>query len=213
MSRSCSTFASVDSGMPGALAHLLERPVVAQAQPAQQASERRPVAILVGVRVILPCGCGSRRFYGQAPFDDSPIRTIMTSSGLLTRDLRMRAYSPDRDASVCVRSCSATAFAQVPPAPKAAAAPPATVTPVALETPTGPQLNRADVEAWLDGFMPYAIAKRRHRRRGRRRREGRPGAAREGLRLRRRREADAGRSRSARCSARARSRSSSPGPR
>ena len=33
------------------------------------------------------------------------------------------------------------------------------VTPAALETPAGPQLNRADLDAWLDGFIPYAIAK------------------------------------------------------
>ena len=70
----------------------------------------------------------------------------------------MRAYSPIATfLSACL--LSATAFAQVPPAPKAPATPPAIVTPVALETPTGPQLNRVDLEAWLDGFIPYAIAK------------------------------------------------------
>ena len=54
--------------------------------------------------------------------------------------------------------------------------------------------DAADVEAWLDGFMPYALAERRHRRRGGRRRQGRRSAAAEGLRLCRRREAQAGRS-------------------
>ena len=70
----------------------------------------------------------------------------------------MRVYSPIATfLSACL--LSAAAFAQVPPAPKTSAAPQAVVAPVALETPVGPQLNRADLEAWLDGFIPYAIAK------------------------------------------------------
>jgi len=70
----------------------------------------------------------------------------------------MRVYSPIATfLSACL--LSAAAFAQVPPSAKPAAAPPATAAPSAIETPAGPQLNRADVEAWLDGFIPYAIAK------------------------------------------------------
>src|SRR5258705_12134949 len=29
--------------------------------------------------------------------------------------------------------------------------------PAAAPTPVGPRLERADVEAWVDGFLPYAI--------------------------------------------------------
>jgi CubicO group peptidase (beta-lactamase class C family) len=60
--------------------------------------------------------------------------------------------------SACLLSLPS--LAQVPPplkapealeqAPDASAAAPA---------PTGPQLTRADLEAWLDGFIPYAIAR------------------------------------------------------
>jgi CubicO group peptidase (beta-lactamase class C family) len=60
--------------------------------------------------------------------------------------------------SACLLSLPA--LAQVPPqlqAPKAVEpAPDASATPPA---PTGPQLTRADLEAWLDGFIPYAIAR------------------------------------------------------
>ena len=70
----------------------------------------------------------------------------------------MRAYSPIATfLSACL--LSAAAFAQVPPPPKAPAKPPAMEVPAAIETPAGPQLNRADLEAWLDGFIPFAIAK------------------------------------------------------
>jgi CubicO group peptidase (beta-lactamase class C family) len=70
----------------------------------------------------------------------------------------MRVYSPIATfLSACL--LSAAAFAQVPPSAKPAAAPPATTAPSAIEAPAGPQLNRADLDAWLDGFIPYAIAK------------------------------------------------------
>ena len=70
----------------------------------------------------------------------------------------MRVYSPIATfLSACL--LSAAAFAQVPPSAKPAATPPATEAPAAVETPAGPQLNRADLEAWLDGFIPFAIAK------------------------------------------------------
>ena len=70
----------------------------------------------------------------------------------------MRAYSP---IATLLSACllSAAAFAQVPPPPKAPAKPPAMEVPSAVESPAGPQLNRADLEAWLDGFIPFAIAK------------------------------------------------------
>ena len=68
----------------------------------------------------------------------------------------MRAFSPIATfLSACL--LSAAAVAQVPPPPKAAAKPPAIEVPSAVEAPAGPQLNRADLEAWLDGFIPYAI--------------------------------------------------------
>jgi CubicO group peptidase (beta-lactamase class C family) len=44
-----------------------------------------------------------------------------------------------------------------PPAPRAEAATPAST--LATPAPAGPQLNRADLEAWLDGFLPDALAK------------------------------------------------------
>jgi CubicO group peptidase (beta-lactamase class C family) len=46
---------------------------------------------------------------------------------------------------------SSMALAQDPPAQAAAA------TPESPATPTSPQLTRADLEAWLDGLMPYAL--------------------------------------------------------
>src|SRR5262245_42132392 len=58
---------------------------------------------------------------------------------------------------------SAVAIAQVPPAPKtaesqaAAAAVPAV--PATTAAPATPVLTSADLEAWLDGFIPFAIAK------------------------------------------------------
>ncbi len=55
---------------------------------------------------------------------------------------------------------AAAAMAQVPPAPKAAeSTTAAAAVPAAPETPATPALTRADLEAWLDGFIPFAIAK------------------------------------------------------
>lgn len=48
------------------------------------------------------------------------------------------------------------AFGQAPPIPPAP--PPAEIeAPVGPEAPVAPELTRADVEAWLDGFLPYAL--------------------------------------------------------
>ncbi len=49
--------------------------------------------------------------------------------------------------------------ASVPPAtaPTSPLSPQSATATAALEAPTGPQLARADVEAWLDGFMPFAL--------------------------------------------------------
>ena len=57
---------------------------------------------------------------------------------------------------------SFAAVAQAPAAPPATKAPeqaPVTATPAVIEAPTPPSLTRADLEAWLDGFIPYAINK------------------------------------------------------
>jgi len=55
---------------------------------------------------------------------------------------------------------SASALAQVPPPATAAdAAPAAEATAQAPTAPTTPQLTREDLEAWLDGFIPYAIGR------------------------------------------------------
>lgn len=55
---------------------------------------------------------------------------------------------------------SATALAQVPPAPKTAdAAEAAAAVPATLATPANPALTRENVEAWLDGLIPFAIGK------------------------------------------------------
>ena len=62
-------------------------------------------------------------------------------------------------------SASLLSFAAVaqaptaPPATKAAEQAPVTATPAVIEAPTSPSLTRADLEAWLDGFIPYAINK------------------------------------------------------
>jgi CubicO group peptidase (beta-lactamase class C family) len=50
------------------------------------------------------------------------------------------------------------AKAQVPPKPQAADAPPPATPAATIEAPASPQLSRADLEAWLDGFIPFAIA-------------------------------------------------------
>src|SRR5262245_4691474 len=55
---------------------------------------------------------------------------------------------------------SAAASAQVPPAPQTAeSAEAAAAVPAVLATPASPALTRADLEAWLDGFIPFAIGK------------------------------------------------------
>jgi len=54
------------------------------------------------------------------------------------------------------------AFAQAPAKPPASKAPeqaPVTATPAVIEAPANPSLTREDLEAWLDGFIPYAINK------------------------------------------------------
>ena len=57
---------------------------------------------------------------------------------------------------------SFAALAQAPAAPPTTKSPeqaPVTATPAVIEAPTSPSLTRADLEAWLDGFIPYAINK------------------------------------------------------
>jgi CubicO group peptidase (beta-lactamase class C family) len=54
---------------------------------------------------------------------------------------------------------SAGALAQVPAGPKAAEAPVAPETAATARPPASPQLTRADLEAWLDGFLPFALAR------------------------------------------------------
>ncbi len=53
---------------------------------------------------------------------------------------------------------SITALAQAPVAPKPTEAIAATETPPPQALPATPQLTPADLDAWLDGFIPYAIA-------------------------------------------------------
>jgi CubicO group peptidase (beta-lactamase class C family) len=53
----------------------------------------------------------------------------------------------------------AAAQAQVPQPAAAAAAPDAAAPAETVASPAGPQLTREDLEAWLDGFLPYALAK------------------------------------------------------
>ena len=53
----------------------------------------------------------------------------------------------------------AMAQAQVPQTPLEAAAPPAAEATAQVPTPAAPQLTREDLEAWLDGFLPYALAR------------------------------------------------------
>lgn len=55
---------------------------------------------------------------------------------------------------------SAVALGQVPPASQAAdTAAAAAAVPADVATPANPALTRADLEAWLDGFIPFAIGK------------------------------------------------------
>ncbi len=54
---------------------------------------------------------------------------------------------------------SLTALAQVPARPMPAASPPVLEATATTETSAAPELTSTDLEAWLDGFIPYAIAK------------------------------------------------------
>ena len=54
---------------------------------------------------------------------------------------------------------SALALAQVPPASNPVEDPPATDAAAPVPAPTAPQLTREDLEAWLDGFIPYALGR------------------------------------------------------
>src|SRR5688500_37569 len=54
---------------------------------------------------------------------------------------------------------SMAALAQVPATPLATDASDAPVEAAAPPAPAAPQLTRADLEAWLDGFLPYALAR------------------------------------------------------
>ena len=103
----------------------------------------------------------------------------------------MRAISPIATLLVCVPPFRHLAGPGAGGPRSAAATPVAAAT---VEVPAGPQLTREDVEAWLDGFMNFALAARQHPRSRRRRRQGRRGPRAERLRLRRCREAKAGRS-------------------
>jgi CubicO group peptidase (beta-lactamase class C family) len=54
-------------------------------------------------------------------------------------------------------SASLALAASAETAPKAPLIPETTAAPATLEAPAGAPLTRADVEAWLDGFMPFAL--------------------------------------------------------
>ncbi len=54
---------------------------------------------------------------------------------------------------------SALALAQVPPASSTVEVPPAAEAAAPVPAPTAPQLTREDLEAWLDGFIPYALGR------------------------------------------------------
>lgn len=75
----------------------------------------------------------------------------------------MRAISPIATLLSASFALAATAEtvppASVPPAtaPTTSLTPQPTTPSAAPEVPTAPQLTRADVEAWLDGFMPFAL--------------------------------------------------------
>ena len=70
----------------------------------------------------------------------------------------MRVISPIATyLSACL--LSAATIAQVPATPKATEAPVAPESAAAAPMPTSPQLTREDLEAWLDGFLPFALAR------------------------------------------------------
>ncbi len=70
----------------------------------------------------------------------------------------MRAISPIATL-LAVSLLSLSALAQVPATPQAAEAPVSPDSGVAPPAPAVAQLTRADLEAWLDGFLPYALGR------------------------------------------------------
>ncbi len=70
----------------------------------------------------------------------------------------MRVLSPFATVFAASLLC-ATAQAQVPPTPDAVAAAAAPAAEAATAARAVPQLTREDLEAWLDGFIPFALAK------------------------------------------------------
>src|SRR5688572_14054477 len=68
----------------------------------------------------------------------------------------MRIVSPIAT-SLAASLLSVSALAQAPTTPLADEAPAVPNETAAPSAPAGPQLTRADLEAWLDGFMPFAI--------------------------------------------------------
>jgi CubicO group peptidase (beta-lactamase class C family) len=70
----------------------------------------------------------------------------------------MRVHSPFATVFAASLLC-ATAQAQVPQSPLAAAPPPMVDTATEAAEPAAPELKREDLEAWLDGFIPYALGK------------------------------------------------------
>ncbi len=54
---------------------------------------------------------------------------------------------------------SALALAQVPPAASTVETPPSAEAEAPVPAPSAPQLTREDLEAWLDGFIPYALGR------------------------------------------------------
>src|SRR5688572_4084836 len=70
----------------------------------------------------------------------------------------MRVISPIASFLSASLLC-AMAQAQVPQNPLDPAAPPAAEATAQVPTPAAPQLAHEDLEAWLDGFLPYALAR------------------------------------------------------
>ncbi len=60
-------------------------------------------------------------------------------------------------ATLLSASFALAATETLPPATPSPLTPQTATAPAALEVPAGPQLTRADAEAWLDGFMNFAI--------------------------------------------------------
>jgi CubicO group peptidase (beta-lactamase class C family) len=68
----------------------------------------------------------------------------------------MRVFSPIAT-FLAASLLSIAALAQAPATPLVPEAPAVPDEAAAIPPPTGPQLTRPDLEAWLDGFMPFAI--------------------------------------------------------